>query len=152
MPANEIYNFKEFTADIDTSGLVSEAQLCSLSGEGYVAVVNLLPDDSEYAIENERSIIESQGIEYHYRPVDFAAPSESDFKWFEATVQNLPRGTSLIHCAANYRVSAFSAIYAYRNLGWSAQEAYSFIADIWDLAEHSVWGNFVGQWVPKGNS
>ena len=143
MPVKNFYNFRTFTESIDTAGLLSEEQLSGLSADGYAAVVNLLPQESEYAIAGEREIIESQEIEYHYRPVDFAAPTEDDFAWFESTLKQLPSGNTLIHCAANFRVSAFSSLYAHRNLGWSADQVEAFIADVWDLSEHPVWKRFV---------
>ena len=49
----------------------------------------------------------------------------------------------MLHCAANYRVSAFYSIYAVRNLGWTHQQAYEFMGDIWDLDEYPVWKSFV---------
>ncbi len=152
MTANEIFNFRKFTDGIDTSGLVSEDQLRALSQQGYVAVVNLLPDEHEYAIKHERELVESQGMQYHYRPVDFAAPSDEDYDWYETTLQALPAGTSLVHCAANYRVSAFSSIYAYRNLGWSRRKASAFVSDVWDPGEHPVWKAFVDKWMPGQDS
>ena len=149
MPANESYNFKNFNSDIDTAGVVNEEQLSGLSEEGYVAVLNLLPEDSEYAITNEKKIVESQNIQYHYRAVDFSDPSKQDYEWFESTVKGLPKGTSLFHCAANYRVSAFSSVYAFRNLGWSADQARSFISEIWDINEYPVWNTFVNTWISE---
>lgn len=149
MPVNESYNFKEFVSGIDTSGVVGAKRLAALSEESYVAVVNLLPDDSEYAVNNEKEIVEVQQLGYHYRAVDFAAPSVEDYEWFEVTVKSLPKGKSLIHCAANCRVSAFSSIYAFRNLGWTAAEAMRFISEVWDLEEHPVWNVFVESWVTQ---
>lgn len=149
VPASESYNFKAFVSGIDTAGVVGAERLATLSEESYAAVVNLLPDDSEYAVTNEKDIIESQQLEYHYRAVDFAAPSDEDYEWFESTVKNLPAGKSLIHCAANYRVSAFSSIYAFRNLGWSYTEAKRFISQVWNLEEHTAWNTFVESWIAE---
>lgn len=147
MSAQNAYNFRRFTDSIDTCGVVGEENTEGLGGEQYVAVVNLLPEDSEYANTRERQTVEAQGLAYHYRPVDFAAPSTQDFQWYEATVNDLPQGKVLIHCAANYRVSAFSAIYAFRNLGWSAEQARRFVADVWDVSEHPVWERFLNDWL-----
>ncbi len=152
MSVSEAYNFKTVTDELHTAGLLGESQLACLQAEGYSSVVNLLPDDSEYAISNERQIVESQGLGYYYIPVDFSAPSNSDFLAFTNTMTKLPSGKKLLHCAANYRVSAFFAIYAYRRLGWSEAEARTFIASVWDLPEHPVWDNFVSQMICPENS
>lgn len=114
MPVNEAYNFKRLNDDIDTAGVVGEAQLKELSAENYAVVVNLLPESSEYAISNEREVVESQGIRYYYIPVDFAGPTIGDYEQFESVMRERPIGKALLHCAANYRVSAFVSVYAYR--------------------------------------
>ena len=51
----------------------------------------------------------------------------------------------IVHCAANYRVSAFYAIFAHRNLGWSEKEAREHIASLWSPAEHEPWDRFITQ-------
>jgi len=143
MSVSEGYNFKIATDEVHTAGLLSEAQLASLKGEDYKAVVNLLPHDSEYAIPNETDIVKAQGLDYYYIPVDFAAPTQSDYQEFVGVMRKLPEGKKLIHCAANFRVSAFFAVYAYQHLDWSETEAHTFIASVWDLQEHPVWEKFV---------
>lgn len=49
-----------------------------------------------------------------------------------------------IHCAANYRASAFYAIYAYNNKGWS-KKLNAFIDEIWEISDYPVWVDFVSQ-------
>ena len=91
---------------------------CGVSGaEGFDAVINLLPDSSEEAAADERAIVEGQGLEYHYLPVDFANPTPTDFRLFRHVMENTREKKVLIHCAANYRVSAFYALYAMQDLG-----------------------------------
>lgn len=147
MTVNEAYNFRALTPGIDTAGVVGEQQLRELSQEGYTSVVNLLPEDSEYAVVGERGIVESQGIPYFYIPVDFSGPVDSDYQQFESVMASLPEGKALLHCAANFRVSAFASIYAYRKLGWASEEVTQFIADVWDIGEFPQWELFLKQWL-----
>ena len=48
---------------------------------------------------------------YHHIPVVWDDPHESDFDAFERVMQALPEGKTLIHCAANFRATAFYSLY-----------------------------------------
>ncbi len=143
MSVNQAFNFKALNDFISTAGLLNEEQLNALGAEGYKVVINLLPQESEYAIKGEPSIVAAQGIDYEYIPVDFASPLESDYQRFSEAMSIHSGKKLMVHCAANYRVSAFYAIYAFHNLGWSESQVYSFIGTIWNLGEHTVWEEFV---------
>ncbi len=143
MSVNQAYNFRSINPQLSTAGVMSPEQLAELRAEGYQAVINLLPHDSPYAIAGETGIVTGQGLDYTYIPVDFAAPTAEDFAQFEAAMQANGERKMMVHCAANYRVSAFYALYAVRQLGWSEAQAHEFIAATWDLAEHPVWEAFV---------
>ena len=105
-------NYRKISERVATSGSVSEDRLRRLGAEGFDAVVNLLPESSEAAVAGEREIVEGQGLEYHYIPVDFGNPTEADFNLFRRVMENAGDKKILIHCAANYRVSAFYSLYA----------------------------------------
>ena len=143
MSVDQAYNFRSINPQLSTAGVMSPEQLAELSAEGYQAVINLLPHDSPYAIAGETGIVTGQGLDYTYIPVDFAAPTAEDFAQFEAAMQANGERKLMVHCAANYRVSAFYALYAVRQLGWSEAQAHEFITATWDLAEHPVWEAFV---------
>jgi protein tyrosine phosphatase (PTP) superfamily phosphohydrolase (DUF442 family) len=143
MSVDEAYNFRKVSDQLSTAGVVNEEQLSELGAEGYSAVINLLPADSQYAIADEPQIVTGQGLDYTYIPVDFAAPKEADFEQFAEAMRAAGERKLMVHCAANYRVSAFYAIYAVRHLEWSVQQANEFIADTWNLAEYPVWDAFV---------
>ena len=57
---------------------------------------------------------------YHHIPVEWEQPQASDFVAFETIMSQLPASKTLIHCAANYRVTAFYSLYAMKHQGWSA--------------------------------
>jgi len=143
MHVSQAYNFKQVDDLLSTSGILNQDQLALLGRERYEAVINLLPDESEYAIKDEASIVESQGIAYEYIAVDFSNPTVRDYQAFERKLQGLAGKKVMVHCAANFRASAFYAIYAYTNLGWSETEARSFMGSIWNPNAHPVWDEFV---------
>lgn len=143
MAVSDAYNFRQVDDRLSTAGVVSESQLGELKSEGYEAVISLLPSDSEYAVATEPDIVLSQGLGFTYIPVDFAAPTRDDYAEFDKAMQATTGQKRMVHCAANYRVSAFYAIYATRHEGWTREQAYEFIGGIWNLDEHPVWKAFV---------
>ncbi len=143
MTIEDAYNFKRINEHVDTSGMLTEPQLNRLREAGYGAVVNLLPRDSQYAIENEAALIADQGLDYVYIPVDFSAPTEQNYQAFVCAVTAHSDDKLLIHCAANFRVSAFYAIYANHCLGWTVDEAWSHIHSIWSPADYPPWNTFI---------
>ena len=136
-------NYREINERVATSGSISEDRLRRLGAEGFDAVVNLLPDSSEAAVADERAIVEGQGLEYHHLPVDFANPTQTDFRLFRRVMENAGEKKILIHCAANYRVSAFYALHALQDLDWSWEDARAHIASIWNPADYPAWQRFI---------
>jgi protein tyrosine phosphatase (PTP) superfamily phosphohydrolase (DUF442 family) len=149
MSIEQAYNFRAIDEAVSTSGVLSEEQLSLLRASGYEAVINLLPHDSQYAIKNEESIVIGQGVDYFYVPVDFTAPTEQDYAAFvKAMASCQGKKKVLIHCAANYRVSAFYSIYAYEYLGWTASRARVHIESIWRPQENPPWDQFIARYIP----
>ena len=143
MSVDQAYNYRKIDDKVSTAGVLSEEHLISLGPEGYEAVVNLLPMDSEYAVKGEGDIVQSQGLDYRYIPVDFAAPNEDNYREFTRALDELRGRKLMIHCAANYRVSAFYAMYAHQHLDWTSEQASEWISSIWDPKDHAPWAEFV---------
>ena len=137
------YNFRRITERLTTSGIVRPDVLKALRAQGYEAVVNLLPDSSEHAIPNERDIVESQGIEYIHIPVDFKQPTSTDFLKFSEVLDRVHEKKVHVHCAANYRVSAFYSLYLVSRDIWSEEQAMELIRSIWQPTEHPGWSEFI---------
>ncbi|MCB9137961.1 MAG: protein tyrosine phosphatase family protein [Caldilineaceae bacterium] len=139
----QAYNFRKVDEETSTAGRLDEAQLLALGEEGYQAVINLLPRSSDYAVKNEESMVTEQGIAYLHIPVDFQDPTEQDYADF-VTAMDACRGKKiLIHCAANYRVSVFYAVYAYEHLGWPASRAKQHIESVWRTEDNPPWHRFL---------
>ena len=143
MEIESSYNFRRVSDQLTTSGIVRPEALKSLASEGYEAVVNLLPDSSEHAVATEREIVESQDIEYVYIPVDFSKPGPNDFAVFCNALDKMAGRKIHIHCAANYRVSAFYSLYEVKRGRWSVDHAMGFMRDIWNPADYPAWEAFV---------
>ena len=52
---------------------------------------------------------------------------------------------TLIHCAANFRVTAFYSLYAQKHLGWSEGQAEALRARIWAGSDYPVWEAFIAR-------
>ncbi len=145
MSIAQAFNFKAINDLVATAGLLSEEQLAELRASGYETVINLLPHDSEYAVPSEQSIVTGQGLDYVSIPVDFSDPKALDYALFVDALNACNEKRVLIHCAANYRVSAFYALYAHEHLGWSAEQAMAHIASIWEPEDYPPWGQFIAE-------
>lgn len=153
MNIRKAYNFKEVNERVSCSGTLADVNLRSLADDGYEVVINLLPDDTEYAVKGEQGDLERSGICYVHIPVKWSEPKHSDFEIFESEMNAIKGKKVHIHCAANFRVTAFYSIYAFKNEGWSKTEVDEFIASIWQLSEYPVWERFVTAYVhPPGRN
>ena len=141
MGVEDSYNFRRVSDTVTTSGVIAANELAGLRSDGYEVVVNLLPDSSEHAVAGEADVVEAQGIEYVHIPVDFAAPTSEQFQQFAAVMERHAGKSIHVHCAANYRVSAFYALYAIRNGTWSDEQADEHVHSIW--TPDAVWEEFI---------
>ena len=85
----------------------------------------------------------------HHIPVDWQNPLQTDFTAFERLMQALPVEKTLIHCAANFRVTAFYSLYALKHLGWSGDKADEFRSLIWQGRNNPVWDEFISRMKAK---
>ncbi len=58
----------------------------------------------------------------------------------------------LVHCAMNYRATAFLALWRILRQGWGVDEAFAAQHKIWDLDEYPVWKKFVEQSLEKSSA
>lgn len=145
MSIEDAFNFRRIDERLTTSGWITRAQLLDLQRDGYDAVVNLLPDTHAQALPDESRIAGELGLDYAYIPVDFDSPTRVDLDRF-AEVMDARAGQKVhVHCAANYRVSAFCALYLRRNGVCSEAEADELVHEVWDPSEHAGWAQLIAQ-------
>lgn len=143
MSTSEIYNYIKVNENLITGGQPTAEQLKSAAAEGFVIVINLATINPRYSLEDEAGLVDSLGMTYYHIPVDWENPEEGDFLAFERLLAHLPAGKTIIHCAANFRVTAFYSLYAEKHLGWSAEQAEEFRAQIWKGSSYTVWESFI---------
>jgi len=145
MSTQEIVNYRKVDDWLITGGQPTEEQLKSAAAEGVKTVINLATINPRYSLEDEEGLVCSLGMTYYHIPVDWENPQESDFEAFEAVLKQLAEEKTLIHCAANFRVTAFYSLYALKHLGWSEAQADEFRASIWRGSDHPVWERFISR-------
>ena len=145
MSIEDSYNFRRIHERLTTSGVVSAEQLSGLRVEGYDAVINLLPSSSEHAVANEASIVADQGIDYVHIPVEFDAPTHDDLEQFSAAMEGHQGQTVHVHCAANFRVSAFDGLYVLNKGLCTTEEADALVQGLWNPADYPAWASFIAE-------
>jgi protein tyrosine phosphatase (PTP) superfamily phosphohydrolase (DUF442 family) len=145
MSTREIYNAIQVSDRLTTAGQPTEAQLRDAAAEGFTAVINLVGHYTSNPLPGEAELIGELGLTYVLIPVDWGAPTDADFDAFDEAMNRLAGGKLLIHCAANYRVTAFYSLYAQKHLGWTAEQAEAFRQPIWAGSDYPVWESFIAR-------
>lgn len=143
MTTQTIYNALKVTDLLTTAGQPTADQFRTAAEEGFQAVINLAMPNSDNALPDESGTVQSFGMTYHPIPVEWQNPKESDFTAFDAVMQQLAGQKVLLHCAANYRATAFYGLYAMKHLGWTAEQADAFRTPIWQDSDYPIWETFI---------
>ena len=128
---NKILNYVKINELISTSGQPKIEELELIANEGFEVVINLAVPTTSNALENEDKIVSSLNMSYIHIPVDFENPKLSDLKLFLNILQALGANKVWIHCAKNYRVSAFMYVYHKYILHTPFEQIDLSIFDMW---------------------
>jgi protein tyrosine phosphatase (PTP) superfamily phosphohydrolase (DUF442 family) len=133
---------------LGTSGQPTEAQLADVARAGFTAVINLaLHDDPRYSLADEAGTVRSLGLDYVHIPVQFAAPKQSELLAFFDAMDARTEDKVWVHCAANYRVTAFLGLYRMIRHGWPRERAFELMEGMWKPNE--VWSAFIEEALAK---
>ena len=147
---SRIVNHVQVDGRIATSGALSEQAVADIAAAQYRHVIDLLPADNRFALAGERALVEGHGISYRHIPIDFGAPKRADFDTFVQAMQSAAGDKVWVHCAANFRVTAFMALYGRHHQGWTAERARDLIAEVWQ--PDATWQAFLDQHDPAASS
>jgi uncharacterized protein (TIGR01244 family) len=141
MMITEIYNYLKLSDEYATSGQPSADQVADIAAQGFQVLVNLGLSEAEYALEDERAVVESLGMTYVHLPVLWEGPTEANLRAFYATLDDNRYKKVFVHCAANMRVSVFTALYRIQRLGWEPDRALTDVRQIW--VPNATWQGFI---------
>ena len=143
MGTQDIYNYRKVSDNLITAGQPTAEQLRDAAEEGFAAVINLATYHPEFSLPDEEALVRSLGMAYYAIPVVWANPTPEDFNAFDDLLHRLGDTKMLIHCQANYRVTAFYGLYAQKRLGWSEAEAEALRQQIWQGSTDQAWDPFI---------
>jgi uncharacterized protein (TIGR01244 family) len=141
-------NFRKVDEALLTSGQPNEVQLEAARQVGVEVVINLaLHDDPRYSLTDERGTVEALGMTYRHIPVQFGEPEEADLLSFFDAMEDAQGRCVLVHCAANYRVTAFLGLYRRLRQGWPVDRAFELMGTVW--TPDAVWASFIASMLSK---
>ncbi len=141
----DIYHFLALSENLLTGGMPTAGQLADAAASGVQVVINLALPDSERALKDESSTVESLGMQYINIPVQWEQPIRRDLDQFMEVMDSHNDSRLLVHCQANYRVSGFIALYRVLRLGWQPERAMQDVYRIWNPDEYPTWKKFIEQ-------
>lgn len=139
----EIYNFYKVSERLACSGQPTEAQLKQLADEQYQVVINLAPHNNKFALPDETGSVKTLGMKYYNIPVVFDNPQLTELTDFIKLMDQYNSHKTLVHCAANYRASAFTGLYLFKAAQLDETRMQLFIEEVWQ--PDAVWQQFIDE-------
>ncbi len=145
MSLSNITNAMIISERIASSGQPEEYQFKAIAQAGYQVVMNLAMPNSDNAIPEEGNIVTARRMVYVHIPVPFAAPTVRHLRQFLAVMDAFQNERVWIHCAANYRASAFLYQYMRLSQNVSDDQARKVMFPSWEPDD--IWKDFMA--IPK---
>lgn len=143
MSTQDITNYLVVNDMLSLGGQPSEEQLRALAREGFQVVINLATINPRYSLADEGASARDLKMTYYHIPVEWGNPTEDDFESFEKVFKQFSGEKIFLHCAANFRASAFYTLYAQKHLGWSEAQANALMKPIWEGSNYPIWDSFI---------
>ena len=105
-------------------------------------------DDPRYSIADEPGAVQALGMAYVHIPVQFKAPQLAELKMFCDELDANAGRKLFVHCASNYRVPVFLALYRIQRQGWAPDAAFAKMREIWEPDE--IWLAFIDAALTQG--
>jgi protein tyrosine phosphatase (PTP) superfamily phosphohydrolase (DUF442 family) len=87
--------------------------------------------------------VHSLGMDYLHIPVIWESPQAEELTQFMDAMDARQGQKIFVHCAMNYRASAFLALWRVLRQGWPPEKAFAVQQTIWQIEEYPVWAAFV---------
>jgi protein tyrosine phosphatase (PTP) superfamily phosphohydrolase (DUF442 family) len=139
----EIYNFLPLSETLFTGGMPTAEQLTDAAQRGVEVVINLAPHEVSNALPAETELVTSLGMQYINIPVIWNTPTKDGLDRFMDVMEEHTDRKILVHCQANFRATAFVALYRILRKGWNADDAMAGMHKIWDAEDYPIWKMFI---------
>lgn len=140
-PLDSLLNFYPLTPLILTAGQPTVEQFAIIREAGCQVVINLARPTSTNALPDEAELVAAQGMDYVAIPVVWEEPTLDDLARFFAVMDANRERQVFVHCALNYRVSAFVFLYRVLHLGVPHDDAVWDLLSIWEPEPY--WAEFI---------
>lgn len=149
MKFTQITNFLQLDDTHYTGGQPTAEQFSDAARQGIQLVINLALATSDHALPDEPGLARSLGMEHIHIPVLWDSPQPADLERFMDAMDANQDKNILVHCAMNYRATAFLALWRVLRQGWSVDDAFAPQRKTWNLEEYPVWKTFVEKTLSK---
>jgi protein tyrosine phosphatase (PTP) superfamily phosphohydrolase (DUF442 family) len=139
----EIYNFLALSENLFTGGMPTSEQLADAAQRGVQVVINLAPHEVSNALPGETELVLSLGMQYINIPVIWNTPTKDGLDRFMDVMDEHKDKKILVHCQANFRATAFMALYRILREGWNEEDAMAGMHKIWDTEDYPIWKMFI---------
>jgi len=126
-----------------TSGQLSQADIQHLSEFDIEAVVNLALPTAANALPGEAEAVTGQGMTFVQIPVPWEKPEPRHLQQFFGVMDTFAGRKVWVHCAKNFRVSAFVYLYRRLRLGETHEAALHPLRTVWQ--PNPIWQAFIEQ-------
>ena len=126
-----------------TSGQLSHDDIRRLPEFGVEAVVNLALPTASNALPGEAEMVTGQGMTFVHIPVPWEKPEPRHLQQFFGVMDAFAGRKVWVHCAKNFRVSAFVYLYRRLRLGEGHEAALHPLRTVWQ--PNPTWQAFIEQ-------
>ena len=130
-----------------TSALPSAEDFSCMAAKGYEIVISLCQDIDSETLEDEDGLVSRAGMRYIHLPVTFVAPTLKDYELLRDILRSVQDRKVWLHCARNWRVSAFMTIYHIVEMSMSRGEAEEIAHRAWQPDE--IWQALIDEAIEK---
>lgn len=122
---------RRYNGQLSSAGQPQVVHLPYLAHAGFGAVVNLALPTSPNALPDEAELCAELGLRYCHLPIPFDAPTLEHVDAFLTLMDTLTNQRVLVHCALNWRASAFVFLYRVLRLGDDPAAAKAELLSVW---------------------
>ncbi|MCK5813388.1 MAG: protein tyrosine phosphatase family protein [Cocleimonas sp.] len=131
----QVLNYIPINTNLATSGQPTPLQIEAIAAAGYDCIINLAMHDSTDALFEEGGLVSEVGMNYFHIPVPFDAPTVKHLTLFLNLMRALKGKKVWLHCAYNWRASAFTGHYQRKVLGVLSDEIEMIVLEQWEPDE-----------------
>jgi protein tyrosine phosphatase (PTP) superfamily phosphohydrolase (DUF442 family) len=118
-----------------------------MAAQGYEIVISLCQETDTETLEDEDGLVSRAGMRYIHLPGTFATPTLEDYELLRDILRSVQDRKVWLHCARNWRVSAFMTIYHIVEMSMTHSEAEEIAERIWRPDE--IWQALIDEAIEK---